>query len=444
MKKIIASVGLVALGASGVQAALDPGTTTDTAKPWNVSATLRGFYDDNVSGLGNNAALPPGTQRGSAGFEVSPSILVSWPLEQTTITLGYVYSLKYYDVKPPGNADNLDQSHDFNASVSHYFSERYQINVRDSFVIGQEPDLLRAGNTYTTFQRIPGNNLRNYGAINFEAQITPKLGVEAGYANTFYSYADDQVAVSSGGNVTASLSGLLDDIDQAMHLDGRWQLQPQTIGVLGYQFRAVNYTAGQPIGGNLYFPNLSPILWSDIRDSTMHYGYVGLDHNFQPDLTGSIRAGGRYNIYPNESGQDDLSPYGLASLRYTYRPESYLEAGFSYDYSSTDTSFSTANGANSVTLNGQSASLFATLRHRITPKLYGSIIGNFQDTTYYGGSGSYNGQSTLYYLLGLNLEYRFTHNFSAQAGYNYDNVYSDVPGRTYDRNRVYIGVTANY
>jgi hypothetical protein len=432
MKKIIASVGLVALGASGVQAALDPGTTTDTAKPWNVSATLRGFYDDNVSGLGNNATLAPGTQRGSAGFEVSPSILVSWPLEQTTITLGYVYSLKYYDVRPPGNADNLDQSHDFNASVSHYFSERYQINVRDSFVIGQEPDLLRAGNTYTTFQRIPGNNLRNYGAINFEAQITPKLGVEAGYANTFYSYADDQVTVTP--SFTPSLSGLLDDIDQAIHLDGRWQLQPQTIGVLGYQFRAVNYTAGQRIGGTL----LAPIM-SDIRDSTMHYGYVGLDHNFQPDLTGSIRAGGRYNIYPNEPGQDDLSPYGLASLRYTYRPESYLEAGFSYDYSSTD-SFS--EQLNSVTLNGQSASLFATLHHRITPKLFGSIIGQFQDTSYHGGS--YDGQSTVYYLLGLNLEYRFTHNFSAQVGYNYDNVYSDMPGRTYDRNRVYVGVTANY
>ena len=445
MKKVIASVGLVALGASGVQAALDPGTTADTAKPWSVSATLRGFYDDNVSGLANNTTLSSGAQRGSAGFEVSPSILASWPLEQTTITLGYVYSLKYYDVRPPGNAENLDQSHDFNASVSHYFSERYQINVRDSFVMGQEPDLLRAGNTYNTFQRIPGNNLRNFGSINFEAQITPKLGLEAGYANTFYSYADDQVTVSSAGAVTSSLSGLLDDIDQTIHLDGRWQLQPQTIGVLGYQFRAVNYTAGQPIGGNLLVP--SSILWSDIRNSTMHYGYVGIDHNFQPDLTGSIRGGARYNIYPNETGQNDVSPYGMASLRYMYRPESYLQAGFSYDYSATDL-FNSTNTVNDLTLNGQSASLFATLHHRITPKLVGSLVAQFQNTTYYGGS--YDGQNDRYYLLGLNLEYRFTRNFSAQVGYNYDNVIFQTPdggfdpGRSYDRNRVYIGVTANY
>ena len=69
--------------------------------------------------------------------------------------------------------------------------------MRDSFVIGQEPDLLRAGNTYNTFQRIPGNNLRNFGGVNFEAQVTPMFGVEVGYANTLYSYADDHYTIIS-------------------------------------------------------------------------------------------------------------------------------------------------------------------------------------------------------------------------------------------------------
>jgi hypothetical protein len=34
-------------------------------------------------------------------------------------------------------------------------------------------------------------------------------------------------------------------------------------------------------------------------------------------------------------------------------------------------------------------------------------------------------------------------NFSAEAGYNYDNLHSDVFSN-YDRNRVYIGVTGSY
>ncbi len=444
MKKVIASVGLVALGASGVQAALDPGTTTDTAKPWSVSATLRGFYDDNVNGVASSTPLPAGTRRDSFGFEVSPSFLVSWPLEQTTITLGYVYSFKYYENKPYGNTENFDQTHDFNASLSHYFSERYQINVRDSFVIGQEPDILRAGNTYNTFQRISGDNMRNYGAINFEAQITPKLGTEVGYANTLWSYANHTITpmVNADGTLpgtfTPSYAGLLDSLDHVIHIDGRWQIQPQTIGILGYQYRQTDYTGGQQIGGNLLNP--SSIMMSDIRDSHSHYVYLGVDHNFQPDLTGSVRGGARFTQYPNSSGQDNTSPYGMASLRYTYRPESYLEAGFSYDYSPTDL-FNTTDRRNDLTLNGQSGSLFAALHHRITPKLQGSLTAQFQDTTYYGGT--YNGKSDLYYLLGLNLEYRFTRNFSAQLGYNYDLVNSDTPGRGYDRNRVYLGFTGN-
>jgi hypothetical protein len=444
MKKVIASVGLVALGASGLQAVSDPGTTSDTSKPWSVSATLRGFYDDNVNSIANDYVLPAGTHRGSSGFEVSPSIIASWPLEQTIITLGYVYSFKYYENTPWGNAENFDQSHDFNASLTHYFSERYQINVKDSFVIGQEPDLLRAGNTYNTFQRIPGNNLRNYGTINFEAQITPKLGIEVGYANTLWSYANDTPTFVNGA-YNASLTGLADSLDNAIHLDARWQLQPQTIGVLGYEFRAIDYTGNQPIAGtidasgNALVPGT--MVMSDYRNANSHYGYLGVDHNFTPDLTGSVRGGVRATTYPNDSSEDSVSPYGLLSLRYTYRPESYLQAGFSYDYSSAG-----LIGANDrigfVTLNGQSASVFATLQHRLTPKLYGNLVAQFQNTTYYGGTD--NGDSEQYYLVGLSLEYRFNHYFSAQVGYDYDNVNSDIAGRHYDRNRVYLGVTATY
>jgi hypothetical protein len=50
----------------------------------------------------------------------------------------------------------------------------------------------------------------------------------------------------------------------------------------------------------------------------------------------------------------------------------------------------------------------------------------------------------MFYLLGLNLEYRFNSNFSADVGYNYDRLESDLGGRSFDRNRVYLGITATY
>src|SRR4051812_2375688 len=92
MKKIVASVGLFAVGASGVHAASSAALTSDSAKPWSVTATLRGFYDDNVG------TSPKGTPHVDAfGFEVRPGFNLNWQLEQSLISLGYLYSFRYYD-----------------------------------------------------------------------------------------------------------------------------------------------------------------------------------------------------------------------------------------------------------------------------------------------------------------------------------------------------------
>jgi hypothetical protein len=442
MKRIVASVSLVAIGASGLQAALLPGMTTESGKPFTASATLRGFYDDNINTYSSDQALPAGYQRGSTGFEVSPALQFTFPWEQTSLSFGYVYSLKYYENKPVNNTDNFDQTHQFNAALSHAFSERYQVSASDSFVMGQEPDLLRAGNTFDSFQRISGNNLRNYGTIVFSAQITPKLGTELGYANTFYSYSDNANLNPDGTFNTASFSGLLDELDHVAHLDLRYQIQQETTGIVGYQFRETDYTGNQQIGGYINAAGNYITVMSEERNARAHYGYVGLDHNFRPDLNGVFRVGARYtDYYNNPAGQGDFAPYAMASLRYTYLPESYLQAGLSYDYSSS--SVFSVNNAGDLTLNAQSTSVFASLNHRILPKLYGSIVAQFQNSTYYGGT--VDGEAQQYYLIGLNLQYRFTPNFSADVGYNYDNVQSGVSlQQGYDRNRVYVGVTGSY
>ena len=99
------------------------------------------------------------------------------------------------------------------------------------------------------------------------------------------------------------------------------------------------------------------------------------------------------------------------------------------------------NQAGEINVSAQSGTVFAAVVHRIMPKLYGSIQGQYQNSTYYGGL--YDGKDANFYLVGLNLRYQFTPNFSAEAGYNYDNLNSSVQG-SYDRNRVYIGVTGSY
>jgi hypothetical protein len=428
MKKIVASVGLVAVGVTGLQADVFPGLTAESGKPWTASATLRGFYDDNPSTQPNSSH-----PEGSYGFEVSPAIEFLFPWEQTTLSFGYVYSLKYYENKLVNTNGHDDNTQDVHAGLTHAFSERYSISVKDSFVIGQEPDFLRAGNTFTTFQSYSGNNMRNYGAIDFIAQLTPEFGLDLGYANTLINYSDNTDPTVTG---VASNAGLLNEMDNAVHLDGRYQLQPQTVGILGVQFRQTDFTGGQPIG--LYDDGQT--IMSDSRNARSYYGYVGLDHNFRPDFTGAVRLGGRYTDYFNSlAGQNQASPYAMVSLKYTYLPESSLEFGGSYDYSPTSL-YPGANAANQINTSAEAGTVYLALNHRIAPKLYGGILAQYQNSTYVGGV--YDGKADNFYLVGLNLRYQFNPNFSAGVGYNYDNLTGLQPH--YDRNRVYIGVTGSY
>jgi hypothetical protein len=432
MKKIVASVSLVAVGATGLQAGILPGMTPETGKPWTVSATLRGFYDDNVNTLPNNYPLQPGQERGSFGYEISPALDFLFPMEQTTLSFGAAYSFKYYENQPPLQSGKTDSTFDFHGAMTHAFSERYSLSIRESFVIGQEPDFLRGGNTFTTFQRVNGDNKRNYGSIDFAAQLTPKFGLDLAYANTWSSWAADDI--NQGIPTTA---GLLDGIDNIVHLDGRYQLRPQTIGVVGVQFRGTLYTGDQPIGID---PVTGDILMSEVRNARSYYGYVGLDHNFQPNLTGSIRAGARWtDYYNNPTSQNDAAPYAMMSLKYTYLPESFVSLGGSYDYSSS--SVFSVNSAGDLTLSAQAGTVFGSITHRIVPKLFGSLVAQYQNSTYYGGS--YDGKADNFYLVGLNLRYQFTPNFSAEVGYNFDDLVSTAQP-DYNRNRVYIGVTGSY
>ena len=443
MKKIVASVGLAALGASTIQpASAQALSNPDATKPWTVSATLRGFYDDNVGTVPNSATLPPGEHRSTAGFQIVPAAALNWSLEATKIYVDLIYSLKYYENIPPGSASHDDQSFTFGAGITHSFSERLKLSVDDSFVIGQEPDILRAGNTFATFQRVSGDNIRNYGSIGLAAQLNPKFGLGAGYDNALYDYKDTGASLA-GLYVQPSTAGILNRIENRAHIEGLWQLAPETKGLIGYQFTQVGFTGDEAISGYSALP--STWAMSSTRNYREHTLYVGAEHNFLPNLSGNIRVGGSYADYYNDPySNNGWTPYLNGSLKYGYAPESSAELGVSYDLSATDVVGLFSNGANpaGVTVSAEAATVYATVIHRIIPNLFASVTGQFQNSHYNGGQ--FDGQSEQYYLLGLDVEYRFTRYFSAHAGYNYDDLASNINDRGFDRNRVYIGVTASY
>jgi hypothetical protein len=438
MNRIIASVGLVALGATSVQA--QSSITAAPAKWWNVQATVRGFYDDNL-----NTVQHPGPHDHVWGYELSPKVGISTGNDQTTFVADYTYAFLYYDHRPIGNTEKYDQDHTFHAALTHRFNERYSVNVQDQFVIGQEPDALRAGAAGALHSpyRAPGDNIVNYGGVAFDADLTPLLGLEIGYENAWYDYKDSGVSVDKGNLglpadgspvLAPSLSGALDRIEQTPRLSLLYHVMPDTTASLSYKFQQVNYNGNERIAGFAGAYDMS-----SIRDNRSHTVYLGVDHKFRPDFFGSVEAGVSYYDYYNQH-KTAFGPYARASLTYVYMEESSLQAGYQEGRAATDL----IGIAGDEVHDAEDSVVFASVRQRIIPNLFLNLDGTYQHSSFNGGGSEFNDKSENFYQFGANLEFKINQNFSTHVGYDFDDLDSRIGGRSYKRNKVYIGATASY
>ncbi len=462
MKKVIASASLLALGAAGAVAQITAGTD----KPWSISGSLRGFYDDNI----NTAPAGP-ARESSVGFEVGPAAGLNWNSGPTTVTASYAYWLQYYLA-----TRNTQQNHDFELALNHNFSARYSVGLAESFVIAQEPGVLAGTGAAATPLRSNGNNLHNNVALNFQAQLTRLFGLVLGYNNSIYNYSENAENTITPGS--PSRSALLDVVEHTFTVDSTWAITETTRGIFGYKFDVVYNTSAESVedeagtihappppiyGGYPYSsgPNYVP---ADSRNNLSDYVYVGADHSFRSDLSGSVRVGIQYidfynntsiqsvNVTPNgdfnnlvTSPESSVSPYANLTLNYTYGDGGVLNFGFNYSHNQTDQAASSANPSAGVTLDEASAVVYVTATQKLTPlspDLTGSVTLQYQNSTF--NQGPSNGETDNFYQLGLSLAYQFNRYFSAETGYNYDLLDSDISGRGYDRNQVYVGMKASY
>jgi hypothetical protein len=235
------------------------------------------------------------------------------------------------------------------------------------------------------------------------------------------------------------LAGLLNRIDETVSLDLIWNIAAETKAFVGYQFEQVNYVGDEVVAQD---PITLAYLKSDSRDNRSHFVYVGIQHNLLANLSASARVGGTYTEYYNDSSSSpSTSPYAEVSLTYTYLPGSYAQIGFSQQRNATDVIAPNPTDGR-ITQDQESSLLYASVNHHITPKLLATLIGSWQYSTFNEGLYANNADKT--YSVGINFNYAFTKHFSAEAGYNYDKLDSQIAGRGYERNRVYLGVAAAY
>lgn len=411
MKGFLKVAGCAALGAIGLQAA-EPTETEGHSSVWSLQAHLRGFYDDNPT------TSPKGFEDPSFGVEFGPGGNVNWTHGPTSLQLSYNYTLRYYESR---NDHPVDQNHEFNGFLRHIFNDRYKLELNESFVIAQEPEVLDNTGVISVPLRTNGNNLRNNAGIDFFAQLTEILGLVVGYSNTMYDYQQEGFR---------SRSALLDRMQHLGTVNLRWQARQSTVGLIGYQFGLVNYTSDDEI----FFG-----VPADVRDSRSHYLYLGVDHQFSSQLNASARLGGQYTEYYNID-DSEVSPYADVSLTYTYKPNSFLQGGIRHTRNQTDVAVMDFTGA--TTLDQESTTLYVAWTHEITPRFKSNVLAQFQNSAFNGGG--VDGETDNFFLAGLDFAYQFNRYLSAEAGYNYDRLTSDLGGRSFTRNRVYLGLRVKY
>jgi hypothetical protein len=432
MKKLFVSAGLLAIGAASLHAdeyAPDL-TAMDASKPWSISGTFRGFYDDNFT------TSPNGQKQGSAGFELSPQLNFVMPLQQTELGLRYTYGLYYYQQRENQGSNPIDQSHEVDLWVDHAFTQRWEGKIQDSFTSQQDPQLTASGTAFP--YRVEGNNIQNVGTISAHTEWSMLFSTDVAYQNTWVDYQDN-----TGTLLNPSPVALLNQDNHSAWVTLNYQYLPDLAFLVNYTFTWTDYTGNEQIGIN---PLNSGIYHSADRNQISHDISVGVQYAMTANLSITAQAGfvysDNYNL-PSFDSQNPNSyqPSANIAATYTYLPGDYVQVGFTQSEASAAMSdIDSFNG--SLTLYQETSVIYATINHQITPKLTGSLTGHYQYSSFV--SGGANGQVQNWYTVGLNLAYAFTPFLSADAGYNFYYLTKAGQLNGYSRNIGYASVTASF
>jgi Putative beta-barrel porin 2 len=430
MKKFFVSMGLAAAGTASLHALDLLGTEND--KLWTVSATLRGFYDDNY--------LTSTKKLSSVGFELRPEFQMNIPLQQTEIGLRYNYALSYYFDREQRGVNPIDQFHQFDLWIDHAFNPRWDLTLSDTVSVAQEPNLSTAPTVVT--RRVNGNNIANTANLTLHTDWTRKFSTDFTYGNSIYFYESRGANVTTNAGVIAvdgSYAGRLNRMEQSFNPEAQWHFSRTTVGLLGYRFGLVNFTGNEAVG---YVTNApAHFVKSSSRDNYSHSVYIGGTHQFLENLMGMAKAGMQYTEYYNDAAStSSLGPYANLSLVYTYTPGGYAQLGFLETRNETDAIDISSNGQ--ITQDQLSSVLYASINHPLTPKLTANAIARYQHSTWH--DSQLDGQSADLYDLGFNFTYSITRHFSSEIGYTFDYYTTPIAGESYTRNKIYLGLTASY
>jgi hypothetical protein len=387
----VATGGAVATAASADTGGLSS-ELSDLKRYFTITADLREQYDDNIDTTNTNKV-------GSFEEVFSPSLLFSYPMDNSTFDARYTFGLTYYNRAAAGSS--YDQDHEVVLRYNHAFSDRFNLDLREDGGYHENPSLLQAVGTVNR----AGGYYINTATAEFTAQWTPLFGTVTSYSNIFDKYEDQSVGADQNSD------------ENTVSQDFRFAFWP-----------TVTFAVGGIYDNIFYFD--SP------RGYSNYTGNTGLDWQALPSLSLGFRVGG--SILTPDVGPTSENPYASANVNWQIGERSRLIGSYIHSVTPTDLIIAQAEESDRFTIN-----FLYNITEKITVNLEGIYTYNDYPTDVLSGSGSSDITENVTGLT-AGLTYHYNQYLDFETGYNLDYVSSQDSFRDYTRNQVYVGVRGTY
>lgn len=403
-KFAIGFASLLFSGFAGAQGLYYMGTEAQESMPlkWTVGADLT--YDDNVA---------PGYGSKEDSLSINPYVGLSFVsiTPQTTwdvyARLGAIY---YFDQPDAPGADDTYAQARAGINMTHRFSDRLRISSRNFLSYELEPDY--SYGFASTRQMGEYFFWQTDNAVGY--RWTDRLATYTGFQLTGLDYDDVPNA---------------DRFTYTLYNQFRYLLGPQDVLTAEYRY------AGTDADG------LAP-------DSDSHYLLVGIEHRFNPSSVLIARAGAQFT--DTDGGDSDTNPFVELAVNTQVNQQFQVRGFLRYSVEAYDTVQVVGNSYYNFD-DRKTLRIGVSGNYTISDSLsfYGGvdyIPASFDGGRLVGGTGpsttSDRDENLVNAYVGVSM--KFTDYLTGSLTYNYTNSDSDFSNRDYDRNRVTVGVHAEF
>jgi hypothetical protein len=377
----------------------------DPNRNWATTVTLRGIYNDNFWSTEKNR---------QSGLQLSSDMALraTVPLERLFMGLNYDYGVAYpRDIKLGG----INETHNLTFGANYTYSPRLTLSVNENYVSSIQPQLVQtqAGVPVTVVQA--GDYTYNNAGGNLNYALTPGWSLSLNGNWDIWRYQVPSYAQSNDReDYQTTLS--------AVHVFG-----PRT-------FAGVNYQYGQNIFVNPGTNNILNAQW--------HTGYLSLVERLNPRL--SLQLNGGYTIRESGDGTVSTAPSAYGSLAYNYGPDDTisLTVGHALTEATAIAMFTRQFSAS------ENTTVAFLINHRLTVRLRAAadvsyVLSSFEVPVSVlalsGQAQSFSGHLGVSYAfrdwLSVVLDYYYTRYTQSMSG---------LPGFSFDRNQVGLGLSLTY